>query len=323
MNLQVPIDRCDCASEVGRKMCGAKECFRKRKNIRNKMYRIRDKEKREAPEQRACVKCATQIHPDRVKFGATTCGLLDCSKGRKRLWEQKSKQHKKLKRTPRACKFCNETIHLDRAQNAKTCGSKKCEKQKNKCHGCKLFQVSKKNNFFCRYCNPKKPVKVLRKEYHLLNYLQSMVEAGKIPQFIHNKALKVCSAFRPDFLFMLLSWGLILELNENQHKGYNTENEHNRMMTLAEEVGMPTVVIMFNPDTYRIKGKVQIQYPIELRYEVLMKRILYHLSMDIEARYESIKQIRISNNCYGGTNEELLRHVTLERLFYDDMILPP
>ena len=90
MNLQVPIKECACISQIGTPTC-SDDCFRQRKNLRNRMCRLRGKEKRETPEQRACVNCTEIIHQDGAKFGATTCGLHICTIGRKRLWEMNKK----------------------------------------------------------------------------------------------------------------------------------------------------------------------------------------------------------------------------------------
>ena len=96
MNLQVSINECACISKVGTPTC-SDDCFRKRKNLRSKMSRLRGNEKKEAPQERICVNCAKQVHPKRAKFGATTCGLPICTTGRKRLWEMNKKNIENLR----------------------------------------------------------------------------------------------------------------------------------------------------------------------------------------------------------------------------------
>ena len=137
---------------------------------------------------------------------------------------------------------------------------------------------------------------------------------------MYNKALRVCSGFRPDFHFCLPGWWLIIELDENQHNTYDKHDETERMRTLAEEAGQPTVFIRFNPDKYKM-GKVLQKIDVAERYAVLLERIQYHLAISFEER--NVRQAkRLVEMNEAVTPENLCKHLTPEYLYYDDKFAP-
>ena len=133
------IEQCDCARKLTQKTC--RSCRKNRKQIRNLDSQKKRMEK--VLEERKCSQCDDVIDPKKAR---NTCGGR-CYR------RQLSLKRKNIEDVPRACRFCNDTIHPGRPKQAITCGSQNCEQQKYKCQGCKLFQVSKKTNFLCRYCN--------------------------------------------------------------------------------------------------------------------------------------------------------------------------
>jgi len=60
---------------------------------------------------------------------------------------------------------------------------------------------------------------------------------------------------RPDVCFDLLTHVLIVEIDEDQHKGYDQTCENKRSMELFQDFGgRPLVMIRFNPDAYKCGG---------------------------------------------------------------------
>jgi hypothetical protein len=60
-----------------------------------------------------------------------------------------------------------------------------------------------------------------------------------------------CHAYRPDFVFDLGSHTVVIEIDENQHRSYDTSCDNKRLMSIFEGLGSrPMVMIRFNPDSY-------------------------------------------------------------------------
>ena len=60
-----------------------------------------------------------------------------------------------------------------------------------------------------------------------------------------------CSLRRPDLLVDIGSHVVVVEVDEDQHQGYDCSCEHKRLMELSKDVGhRPLVFIRFNPDKY-------------------------------------------------------------------------
>jgi hypothetical protein len=66
----------------------------------------------------------------------------------------------------------------------------------------------------------------------------------------HDKRVE-CHAYRPDFVFDLGSHTIVIEIDENQHRSYDTSCDNKRLMSIFEGLGSrPMVMIRFNPDSY-------------------------------------------------------------------------
>jgi hypothetical protein len=66
----------------------------------------------------------------------------------------------------------------------------------------------------------------------------------------HDKRVE-CHACRPDFVLDLGSHTVVVEIDENQHKSYDTSCDNKRLMSIFQGLGSrPMVMIRFNPDSY-------------------------------------------------------------------------
>lgn len=166
------------------------------------------------------------------------------------------------------CKICGGASvceHGRLRQTCKTCGGSAICKHENLRASCKICG----GTAMCRQC---KEVRGIRKyEKHCLrcfihlfpghavfrNYKTKEVAVGDFidPFFSHCTILvdkripDGCSQRRPDRLIDFGEHVLILEVDENQHRGYTCTNK--RICELSEDVGhRPITIVRFNPDGY-------------------------------------------------------------------------
>ena len=65
-----------------------------------------------------------------------------------------------------------------------------------------------------------------------------------------------CSRRRPDGFIECLTHSIIIEIDEDQHVGYETMCDNKRTMQLFEDLGArPVIFIRLNPDSYKLDGK--------------------------------------------------------------------
>jgi hypothetical protein len=70
--------------------------------------------------------------------------------------------------------------------------------------------------------------------------------------------LQSCSKRRPDLFFELDMHCVIVEVDENQHRGYESSCECARISEIVGGIGGKSIVfIRYNPDTVRSKGYVK------------------------------------------------------------------
>jgi hypothetical protein len=90
---------------------------------------------------------------------------------------------------------------------------------------------------------------------------------------IHDKPVGgECGKYRPDFLYDAATHRVVVEVDEDQHKGYDPECERVRMINILGALGMRCVFIRFNPDAFKIDGKTVRVYE-KKRHELLLKTI--------------------------------------------------
>jgi len=138
------------------------------------------------------------------------------------------------------------THKLDRMVNVKnkTCKSDWC-----------FTLVKEKYEGYCLFCYmnlfPDKPVcrNYKTKEYAVVNFVKTRFSGL---DWIADKIISGgCSKKRPDLLLDLGYQIIIIEVDENQHIGYDCSCENRRIMELSQDLGhRPIVFIRFNPDDY-------------------------------------------------------------------------
>jgi hypothetical protein len=124
---------------------------------------------------------------------------------------------------------------------------------------CLTQVVKNKNEGYCLPCFvqvfPERAItrNYKTKEYEVVDFIQK-----SFPDFTWIADKKVsdgCSRRRPDMLLDLGDQVVIVEVDENQHTGYDCSCENKRLMELSQDVGhRPVVFIRFNPDDYLDNG---------------------------------------------------------------------
>ena len=100
-----------------------------------------------------------------------------------------------------------------------------------------------------KYPDAEIPRKMKLKEHHLRDALRDSDEFKEITMVFDKRVDNGCSLRRPDVRIERGTHSIIIECDENQHKGYSCENK--RIMQIFQDLGnRPIVFIRFNPDSY-------------------------------------------------------------------------
>jgi hypothetical protein len=120
-------------------------------------------------------------------------------------------------------------------------------------------QVGEKYDGYCLFCYrnlfPDKPVSrnYKTKEYSVVEYVKT--QFPDLSWIADKQIIGGCSKRRPDLLLDLGYQIVIIEIDENQHTGYDCSCQNKRIMELSQDLGhRPIVFIRFNPDDYEKDG---------------------------------------------------------------------
>jgi hypothetical protein len=167
--------------------------------------------------------------------------------------------------------------------------NKKCKKCKNKiacfnlinkkkaefCFDCKLDDMTDIKNKKCKLCNFIQPATKFKnmcagcfyytnpdtvlarnhktKENQIIRDLNNELDNIIIQDKI---ILNGCSRRRPDGLIKLNDYNIIIEIDENQHRGADYSCENKRLMEIFQDLGnSPLTIIRFNPDAYKLENQ--------------------------------------------------------------------
>ena len=148
------------------------------------------------------------------------------------------------------CKECSGVSICEHRRICSQCGD--CGGS-SMCRQCKEIRGSLKYKKYCLRCF----VHLFPNEKVCRNYKtkEKAVNDFVMPFFSHCTILldkripDGCSLRRPDFLIDFGEHVLVLEVDENQHRGYTCQNK--RICELSEDAGhRPITIIRFNPDSY-------------------------------------------------------------------------
>jgi hypothetical protein len=119
-----------------------------------------------------------------------------------------------------------------------------------------LFQVRKDTNFLCSYCNPERKQHIKTKENNLKVFLEQQKYTIE-----YNKTVRIdtsCQLYFPDFVIDNGSLFIVIECDENAHKGYPMDCEKIRENNITFQLGLPCVFLRWNPDKKNVKMKTKL-----------------------------------------------------------------
>jgi hypothetical protein len=94
------------------------------------------------------------------------------------------------------------------------------------------------------------------KELTVVDYIKN--KFSNLSWISDKKIYDSCSNRRPDLFLDLGYQVIIVEIDEDQHKGYNCENK--RLMEISQDINhRPLIFIRFNPDSYLTNDKIKIK----------------------------------------------------------------
>jgi len=166
---------------------------------------------------------------------------------------------------------------------------------KNPCKQCNLYLITN-NDILCRKCeNPNKKVKIYEIE------IKSLLDENKLVYSSYNQCIGTF-LYRPDFVFRFTNFLIILEVDENQHKRYKTDND--RMKIISKSINENILFIRYNPNKYKSK----LNLSNDKRQEILIKQLLYY-----SKNYHLIKEkLTVLYLFFDDFDEENVKLITIE-----------
>jgi hypothetical protein len=177
------------------------------------------------------------------------------------------------------------------------------------CNICCNNDLLNNDDLCITYCAPNQlyqQVKIeKKKEKTVMNYLDKYVKLSNIINITDDKVVSTyCNHYRPDRMYDVGTHCIIIEIDEDQHKGKRAScskgeiGELSRMHEIQNAAGMNCIFLRFNPDTFKVNNKKQ-SINMNERLKLLVKWI---------------------EKCEGMKPEKDLEPVKYKYLFYDDWI---
>ncbi len=285
--------RCDYCHNKNSKKCDVKDCSKLARFGIKQLSEIRCKDHKDENMVTASFRyCTHDLYIERCFICCsnkiTLCDVEECILisvyGFRRLKANRCLSHKEIDMVKSSLYYCSHMIskHFCKICNGQgLCSHKLIRRQCFICyptssHFCRRTYGSeesrcptasnRKYDDYCVRCfvelfpnDPRtKTAHLATKEYIVRSYLNE--EFSNV--FIHNKRLilsdkdKLCTSHdrRIDFQTEVKDYIVAVEVDENQHKGYNLIDEEIRIMQIYEDADKKLVFIRFNPDNYRENG---------------------------------------------------------------------
>ena len=228
----------------------------------------------------------------------------------------------------RICEYdgCDKfsSYNYEGEKRAKFCAAHKAEEMVDVMHKtCKTYlcgmQVKKKYDGYCFRCFcllfPDKPVvrNYKTKEVEVFNFVKTTFPDQT---WIADKIIQDgCSKKRPDILCDLGYQVLIVEVDENSHRSYDSMCENKRISTLSSDIAhRPLIIIRFNPDKYIDKNGEQIKSCWSTSKETNRIRVDKSQQAKWKARLQTLAETIKHWINPKNTTKELVKIV---ELFYD------
>lgn len=178
----------------------------------------------------------------------------------------------------------NRPLYTDQQNNYPLrCETHKTPNDKNvierPCKNCSLPDFINETTLLCNDCNDYIVKKVHKAKEN--KYRNLLISHGFIPISSDRPIQGGCTKLRPDDVFDHVTYALIWETDEDQHKSYACDCEMARMCMIHQDFGgMPVIFIRFNPDSYKVGDKV-------IRETKSRERVV----IDLMKSFNNVKQI--------------------------------
>jgi hypothetical protein len=152
-----------------------------------------------------------------------------------------------------------------------------------KCSQCCKNDLLNKDGLCITYCAPNQLYQQVKKEKKqemiVMNYLDKNVKIENIINIQDDKVVDTyCNYYRPDRIYDVGTHCIIIEVDEEQHKGKRAScskgdiGELARMHEIQNAIGINCIFIRFNPDSFKVNNKIQ-KISINQRLNLLVKWI--------------------------------------------------
>jgi hypothetical protein len=216
-------------------------------------------------------------------------------------------------RSNSSCLFCSEPAIYGSSNKAKHCEKHKEKDEQNYCEfpcvSCGLLMILNIDKK-CEYCAPGiTERKLLRKQTDLMNYLDEHGLPGLQTDVVIDGG--ICGRERPDRIYEADDFIIIVECDEDQHKGRNCECEQTRMVNIGQSFGgIPVYFIRFNPDKYKPGNKKIGCEKILQRYKLLESVLNASLKRRIELPNALVSVLYLFFDGWNGYSEENWKIIT-------------
>ena len=165
---------------------------------------------------------------------------------------------------------------------------------------CKYCDIKENSNHICANC---KKISC-KKEWSIVRYLRKEINTPLI--YNSSKMLQGCSVKRPDVYFELTKHCVIVEIDEHQHNSYLESCECARLSEIVGGIGGKSVIIIrFNPDTTRNKGK-SLNLKVSDKVDLLVSNIKTELIKEYDTFCVKLIQLYFNDDydIYSPIKEE-------------------
>ncbi len=171
---------------------------------------------------------------------------------------------------------------------------------------CKYCDIRENVPFVCVDCQRRsKP----QKEYAVVRHLHRTINVPLQYTSYDESPDRECTKKRPDIRFEMLTHDVIVEVDENQHRGYEESCECVRISEIVGAIGGKSVVfVRYNPDTVRFGGKVYAVTAAE-RIDLLVETVKKELR-----NAPSTFSVRLVQLWYNGPTAEPVRDLDITSL---------
>jgi hypothetical protein len=151
-----------------------------------------------------------------------------------------------------------------------------------------------------------------KKEKLVLDYLDKYVKLENTIDIKDDKIVDTyCNSYRPDRVYDVGTHSVIIEVDEDQHKGKRSNcskgeiGELARMHEIQNAFGLPCIFLRFNPDNFRVSGKLQ-KVNMNERLKILVKWIEKCAEMKPDRELQPVKYKYLFYDEYNETDISFL-----------------